>query len=353
MRRLPIFFCLDVSESMAGEPLMQLQKAMESIVGQLRQDPHALETVHISVIAFAGRAGMIVPLVELMSFYPPRLPLGGGTALGEALDEVMTRIEVEVKKTTAEQRGDWEPIVYLLTDGRPTDRTDSAIRRWRKHFASRAHLIAVTLGKGADTQVLQQLTDDVLSLEGSGGDELARFAQWVTASVAAQSQALDAGSAAPGISLAKAGEAGISLLKSGEGKPPEDDQVVVLTGRCSKSRKPYLLKYQALEVPDVLGGFGGQASTGVYGLEGCYGLEEDYFDWTAERTAPAAQVNTNQLEGVAPCPHCGAATTFALGRCDHLMCCDGPGHQTCPWCDGEVNFGAGSSDGFDIGRGLG
>lgn len=129
MRRLPIFFVLDVSESMAGEPLAELSSAMESIVDSLRQDPHALESVHISVIAFAGQAQMIVPLVELMAFYPPRLPLGGGTALGAALDELMTRTEVDVKKTTAEQRGDWEPIVYLLTDGRPTDNTDAAISR--------------------------------------------------------------------------------------------------------------------------------------------------------------------------------------------------------------------------------
>ena len=68
MRRLPIFFVLDVSESMAGAPLEQLHRAMESIVEQLRQDPHALETVYISVIAFAGKANVVVPLIELMSF---------------------------------------------------------------------------------------------------------------------------------------------------------------------------------------------------------------------------------------------------------------------------------------------
>ena len=72
MRRLPIFFVLDVSESMAGDPHAQLQRAMESIVAQLRQDPSALETVYISVIAFAGKVGTVVPMVDLMSFYAPR-----------------------------------------------------------------------------------------------------------------------------------------------------------------------------------------------------------------------------------------------------------------------------------------
>ncbi|BCB72517.1 hypothetical protein HMEPL2_28680 [Vreelandella aquamarina] len=349
MRRLPIFFVLDVSESMAGDPHAQLQRAMESIVAQLRQDPSALETVYISVIAFAGKVGTVVPMVDLMSFYAPRLPLGGGTALGEALDELMTRIEIDVKKTSASQRGDWEPVVYLLTDGRPTDRYEAAVRRWRQHFSSRAHLIAVTLGQSADTQVLKQLTDDVVSLDDGSGEELSRFARWVTASVSAQSQALDAGKSAPGISLAKAGDVGISLVKEGD-PAPVDDQVVVFTGRCHRNRKPYLLKYSAVTLP---GGLGSAASQGIYGLEGGYPLEEEYFEWSSQSSTNAS-VNSDQLEGVPPCPHCGAMTSFALCQCGKLMCCNGPGKQTCPWCQTPVAFGkGGGNSGFNVGRGQG
>jgi uncharacterized protein YegL len=349
MRRLPIFFVLDVSESMAGEPHTQLQHAMESIVEKLRQDPSALETVHISVIAFAGKAGTVVPMVDLMSFYPPRLPLGGGTAMGEALDELMTRIEVDVKKTTANQRGDWEPVIYLLTDGRPTDRTDNSIKRWRQHYASRAHLIAVTLGGAADTKVLKQLTDDVVSLDKGTVEDLSLFARWVSASVAAQSQAIDAGKNAPGISLSKASDVGINLVKEGEAAPV-DDQVVVFTGRCHRNKKPYLLKYNAVSAPEH---FGGPVAKGIYGLEGAFPLNEDYFEWSSVSSTKTS-VSSDQLEGVPPCPHCVAMTSFAMCGCGKLMCCNGPGVQTCPWCDAEVEFGKGSgSDSFDVGRGQG
>lgn len=349
MRRLPIFFLLDVSESMAGEPHAQLQRAMESIVEQLRQDPSALETVHISVIAFAGKAGTVVPMVDLMSFYPPRLPLGGGTALGEAMDELMTRIEVDVKKTTTNQRGDWEPIIYLLTDGRPTDSTEAAIKRWRQHYSTRAHLIAVTLGSAADTHVLKQFTDDVVSLDNTTGDDLHRFARWVTDSVKTQSQALDTGKNAAGISLSKASDAGISIVKKGD-SAPVDDQVVVFTGRCHRSKKPYLLKYNAVSIPGSLGGI---ASQGIYGLEGVYPLSEDYFEWSAVSSTKAS-VGSDQLEGVPPCPHCGSLSSFALCRCGKLMCCNGPGVQVCPWCDSEIEFGkGGDGSSFDVDRGQG
>ena len=85
MRRLPVFFVLDCSESMVGDNLKKMEDGLQMIVQTLRTDPHALETVWLSVMAFAGIAKTIVPLVEVASFYPPKLPLGSGTSLGAAL----------------------------------------------------------------------------------------------------------------------------------------------------------------------------------------------------------------------------------------------------------------------------
>lgn len=45
----------------------------------------------------------------------------GVTALGEALKLVSNKIDTEVEKTTTEQKGDWKPLVFIMTDGIPTD----------------------------------------------------------------------------------------------------------------------------------------------------------------------------------------------------------------------------------------
>ena len=64
MRRLPVFFVIDCSESMVGKPLEAVQEGIDFIMKSLRTDPYALETVYVSIIAYAGIVRTLVPLTE-------------------------------------------------------------------------------------------------------------------------------------------------------------------------------------------------------------------------------------------------------------------------------------------------
>lgn len=141
MRRLPVYFLVDVSESMVGEPIQQVENGMRQIVQELRTDPYALETAFISVIAFAGKAKSLSPLTELYKFYPPTFPIGGGTSLGGALEFLMDDIDKNVVKTTEERKGDWKPIVLLFTDGTPTDNPSAAFARWNNKYRRKANIV--------------------------------------------------------------------------------------------------------------------------------------------------------------------------------------------------------------------
>lgn len=72
MRRLPIYFLIDVSESMVGEPVQLVEEGLANIIQALKTDPYAIETVWVSIIVFAGQAKTLVPLQEIINFYPPR-----------------------------------------------------------------------------------------------------------------------------------------------------------------------------------------------------------------------------------------------------------------------------------------
>src|SRR5690606_37368085 len=134
MRRLPIFFLIDISESMVGEPIQQVEEGLANIIQALKTDPYAIETVWVSIIVFAGQPKTLVPLQEIINFYPPRFPIGGGTSLSKGLGHLMYELRSNIVKTTYEQKGDWKPIVFLFTDGVPTDDATSAIAEWKQNW---------------------------------------------------------------------------------------------------------------------------------------------------------------------------------------------------------------------------
>ena len=124
IRRLPVYLLLDCSGSMSGEPIEAVKQGIKALLTELKGDPQALETACLSVITFNSTARQISPLTELMLFKEPELTAGGATALGGALHVLADCIRTEVRTSTATQKGDWKPLVFLLTDGAPTDNLD-------------------------------------------------------------------------------------------------------------------------------------------------------------------------------------------------------------------------------------
>jgi uncharacterized protein YegL len=349
MRRLPVFFVLDVSESMVGENLRKLEEGISSIVRTLRQDPHALETVYVSVIAFAGRAKTIVPLMEVSAFYPPKLPVGGGTSLGGALFHLMAELDNTLVKNTQKQKGDWKPVIYLITDGKPTDNVSAALSKWKNEYAEKATLVAIALGRFADLSVLGQLTRHTLVLENTSDADFKKFIDWVTNSVKTQSRIID-DTPSKGVNLTKIDETVLSIIKDAKDLRPIDPDYVILTGRCQHTSRPYLMKFerntQQLKHQDF------SINATNYMVSGCYPVEEDYFEWSSDASTQL-KVNTAELMGTPRCPHCESLSAFALCACGKIMCVNGPGLSTCPWCKVTLNFAMDDGENFDVNRARG
>ncbi len=191
MRRLPVYLVLDVSGSMHGEAIEAVKNGIQVLTSSLRQDPYALETAWLSVITFSDKASQISPLTELVQFQPPTLSATGTTAMGAALCLLAERIETEVRKGSPEQKGDWKPIVFLMTDGNPTDDVKMGIAAL--HRVKPGTIVACAAGPAADTGILKQITEAVVQLDTADANSIKAFFKWVSSSISTSSQKIDQG----------------------------------------------------------------------------------------------------------------------------------------------------------------
>ena len=190
IRRLPVYLLLDCSGSMSGEPIEAVKQGIKALLTELKGDPQALETACLSVITFNRTARQISPLTELMLFKEPELTAGGATALGGALHVLADCIRTEVRTSTATQKGDWKPLVFLLTDGAPTDNLDEGIEALKS--VSTGNIIACAAGANANTNTLRKITNNVLMMNNLTAGDLAAFLAWVSGSIKASSKSIDA-----------------------------------------------------------------------------------------------------------------------------------------------------------------
>lgn len=347
MRRLPIYFLIDISESMVGEPIQQVEEGLATIIQALKTDPNAIETVWVSIIVFAGQPKTLVPLQEIISFYPPKFPIGSGTSLSKGLGHLMFELRKNIVKTTAEQKGDWKPIVFLFTDGVPTDDTKTAITEWKQNWQRAANLVAISFGSETDTNVLSELTDTVLHFKNTDATAYKQFFKWVTDSIKTSSVSVENNST--GFELAKLDGDTISkidLTKPKNTEPIVDNNFVVLAAKCQNTKRPYLIKYKKRIASNNFGGL--ELDTLSYRLVGAFQVDNSYFD-LSENTNSDFKVNTEELIGAPTCPCCGNQFAFAVCSCGKLHCIGEEEISTCPWCGNQGTYGTGEG-GFDVNR---
>lgn len=189
IRRMPVYLLLDVSGSMAGAPIQAVEQGVQMLHNELLGQPQAVEMVHISVITFGSSANQVVPLTSVTGFMPPSLSAGGATSLGGALRVLGQALDREITPTTPSKKGDYKPLVFLLTDGEPTDTWEPELNALKARRERKAGtIIALGCGDSVNTGVLQQITDQVLLMTDVTSDNLRAFFKWVSASVTTASQ---------------------------------------------------------------------------------------------------------------------------------------------------------------------
>lgn len=162
--RIPVCLCLDVSGSMGGAPIQELNRGVQIFFDAIREDDIAQWSAEISVVTFGESVQNIVDFASIHRQEVPHLYANGATPMGEAVNLALDLLE-ERKKEYAKVGIDYfQPWLILMTDGYPNGSQaalQTAIERTQALVANKKlTLFPISIGGQADIRVLNAFSNN-------------------------------------------------------------------------------------------------------------------------------------------------------------------------------------------------
>ncbi|MDP1826687.1 MAG: VWA domain-containing protein [Archangium sp.] len=165
--RCPCVLLLDVSGSMNGQPISELNAGLIQYKDELAADSLAAKRVEIAIVTFGGQVQTACEFGTADAFQPPTLASGGDTPMGQAIVRALDLLQQ--RKEVYRQNGImfYRPWIFLITDGAPTDEWKAAAERVKQGETSKNFMFFAVGVEGANMEILQQLSPrEPLKLKG-------------------------------------------------------------------------------------------------------------------------------------------------------------------------------------------
>ncbi len=179
-KRLVLFYLIDVSGSMSGSKIGIVNQVMEEVIPEIRNTGGADSDIQLAVLTFSDGCGwMYQEPVPVETFQWSRLSAGGMTSMGEAFEELNSKMSRSAFLSAPHLS--FAPVVFLMTDGYPTDDTSAGLKALKENRWFRSSL-KIALGIGDfDRDVLLEFTGNPeLVLQASTGKQLAQLIRFAT-----------------------------------------------------------------------------------------------------------------------------------------------------------------------------
>lgn len=186
--RVPICLVLDVSGSMGGAPVEELNEGVRLFFEAIRSDDVAQYAAEICVVTFGATVTKALDFMSIEHQSVPTLSADGATPMGEG---VLLGLDLlEARKEDYKRAGVdyFQPWLVVMTDGEPTDDISTAASRIQSLVSSKKLTVfPIGIGSAANMAKLGALspTRPPLRLQGLNFKE---FFTWLSRSVSRVSQ---------------------------------------------------------------------------------------------------------------------------------------------------------------------
>lgn len=124
--RVPCILLLDVSGSMQGDPIQQLNEGLTLYKDELLADSLAAKRVEVALVTFGGSVQTVTDFCTADQFFPPTLAASGDTPMGSAIEQAIELLNSRKAAYKTNGVSFYRPWIFLITDGGPTDAWQAA-----------------------------------------------------------------------------------------------------------------------------------------------------------------------------------------------------------------------------------
>jgi len=184
---------LDVSGSMSGKPIAELNRGLQEFYKEVAEDDTTSQKLEVSLITFNNIVKTVQEPALVENFTMPTLKAEGSTAMVNAVNEAIDKVAARKQWYKDSGQNYYRPWIILMTDGEPDDDQDvnklaNRIKADTAEAATGKKYVFLPIGvEGANMAILDKIAGTIkgkqigpMKLKGTN---FKSFFQWLSASM--------------------------------------------------------------------------------------------------------------------------------------------------------------------------
>jgi uncharacterized protein YegL len=176
---------LDVSSSMSGSPINELNKAMQVFYEDIQEEHTTANRLEIGIVEFSSEVNTLIDPSLVQNFTMPTLITKGSTALVDGVREGINIVRSRKQWYKDSGQPYYRPWVILITDGEPDgDQDTNGLSSEISDAVLKKDFFFFAIGvQGANMNTLNLLSDSSMPPAQLQGLKFKEFFRWLSASM--------------------------------------------------------------------------------------------------------------------------------------------------------------------------